>query len=157
MVDSGQKDLAGSGINAEGAMAILNIGSFNTFTAAVKSHSPGQNFFTYDDKFGDIKFKPGHNQYFLEDELDFLDNAGEWFYYQVSKTVHVKTIGWNVSWRQNKRKGDEKSLRLTYIGREGGRPERGEPWGLGTVHANTFSFENAYISMRSGLLSTPIC
>lgn len=97
MVDSGQKDLAGSGINAEGAMAILNIGSFNTFTAAVKSHSPGQNFFTYDDKFGDIKFKPGHNQYFLEDELDFLDNAGEWFYYQVSKTVHVKTIGWNVS------------------------------------------------------------
>ena len=92
MVDSGQKDLAGSGINAEGAMAILNIGSFNTFTAAVKRHSPGQNFFTYDDKFGDIKFKPGHNQYFLEDKLDFLDNAGEWFYDKGSKKVYVKTL-----------------------------------------------------------------
>lgn len=92
MVDSGQKDLAGSGINAEGAMAILNIGSFNTFTTAVKRHSPGQNFFTYDDKFGDIKFKPGHNQYFLEDKLDFLDNAGEWFYDKGSKKVYVKTL-----------------------------------------------------------------
>ena len=91
MVDSGQKNLAGSGINVEGAMAILNIGSFNTFTAVVRSHSPGQNFFTYDYTFGDIKFKPSHNQYFLEDKLEFLDNVGEWFYDKRSKTVYVKT------------------------------------------------------------------
>ena len=92
MVDSGQKDLAGSGINAEGAMAILNIGSFNTFTAVVKSHSPGQNFFTYDDTFGNIKFKAGHNQYFFEDKLDFFDKAGEWLYDKSSKTLYVKTM-----------------------------------------------------------------
>ena len=46
MVDSGEKNLAGSGLNATGAMAILNIGSFNTFTATVKDHAPGQNVFT---------------------------------------------------------------------------------------------------------------
>ena len=92
MVDSGEKNLAGSGLNATGAMAILNIGSFNTFTAIVKDHAPGQNFFTYPDTFGDIKFKASHNQYFLEDKLEFLDQAGEWFYDNNTKTVYVKTL-----------------------------------------------------------------
>ncbi|KAJ7389485.1 hypothetical protein OS493_031457 [Desmophyllum pertusum] len=92
MVDSGAKNLAGSGLDVAGAMAILNIGSFNTFTAIVKSHTPGQNLFTYDDTFGAIKFKPSFNQYFLEDKLEFLDNAGEWFYDKSTKTVYVKTM-----------------------------------------------------------------
>lgn len=92
MVDNGAKNLAGSGLDATGAMAILNIGSFNTFTAIVKSHTPGQNFFTYPDTFGDIKFKASHNQYFLEDKLEFLDNAGEWFYNKNTKTIYVKTL-----------------------------------------------------------------
>ena len=92
MVDNGDLDLAGSGLNATGAMAILNIGSFNTFTATVQSHTPRQNFFTYNDTFGDINFKPWRNQYFLEDKLEFLDNAGEWFYNKKTKTVYVKTL-----------------------------------------------------------------
>ena len=92
MVDSGEKNLAGSGIDVTGAVAILNVGSFNTFTAIVQSHRSGQNFFTYKDNFGAIKFKPGHNQYFLEDKLEFLDNAGEWFYDKTTKTVYVKTM-----------------------------------------------------------------
>ena len=92
MVDSGEKNLAESGLDVTGAMAILNIGSFNTFTAEVQSHMPGQNFFTYKDTFGGIKFKPGHNQYFLEDKLEFLDNAGEWLYDKTTKTVYVKTM-----------------------------------------------------------------
>ena len=92
LVDNGAKNLAGSGLDATGAMAILNIGSFNTFAAIVKDHAPGQNFFTYPDTFGDIKFKPSHNQYFLEDKLEFLDQAGEWFYDKNTKTVYVKTL-----------------------------------------------------------------
>ena len=93
MVDNSIPNLAASGLNATGAMAILNIGSFNTFTAIVKNHTPGQNFFTYDDTFGDINFNPRRirNQYFLEDKLEFLDVAGEWFYDNTSKTVYVKT------------------------------------------------------------------
>ena len=92
MVDSGAKNLAGSGLNATGAMAILNIGSFNTFTAIVEDHAPGRNFFTYPDTFGDIKFKASHNQYFLEDKLEFLDQSGEWFYDKNKKTLYVKTL-----------------------------------------------------------------
>ena len=92
MVDSGEQNLAGSGLNVTGAMAILNIGSFNTFTAIVKSHTTGQGFFTYDDTFGNINFKPFQNQYFLEDKLEFLNKAGEWLYDKNTKTVYVKTL-----------------------------------------------------------------
>lgn len=95
MVDNGEQNLAGSGLNVTGAMAILNIGSFNTFTAIVKSHTTGQGFFTYDDTFGNIDFKPFQNQYFLEDKLEFLNKAGEWFYDKNTKTVYVKTLDGN--------------------------------------------------------------
>lgn len=91
MVDNGLKNLAGSGLNATGAMAVLNIGSFNTFTAIVQSHRPGTPSFTYDDKFGPIKFKPKMNQYFLEDKLEFLDQPEEWFYDKATRTVYVMT------------------------------------------------------------------
>ena len=91
MVDNGEKNLARSGFSATGAMAILNIGSFNTFTAVVKRHKRGDGFFRYADSFGSIKFKASHNQYFLEDKLEFLDKAGEWFYNKKTKTVYVKT------------------------------------------------------------------
>ena len=95
MVDSGEKNLTGSGLNATGAIAVLNVGSFNTFTAVVQRHVPGQNNFTYNDTFGGIKFKPNDNQYFLEDKLELLDNAGEWFYDKTAKTVYLKTIDGN--------------------------------------------------------------
>ena len=91
MVDNGLKNLAGSGLNATGAMAVLNIGSFNTFTAIVQSHKPGTPNFTYHDKFGPIKFKPTMNQYFLEDKLEFLDKPEEWFYDKATRTVYVMT------------------------------------------------------------------
>ena len=92
MVDSGAKNLAESSLKATGAMAILNIGSFSTFTAIVKDHAPGKNFFSYPNTFGDIRCKASNNQYFLEDKLEFLDQVGEWFYNKNSKTVYVKTL-----------------------------------------------------------------
>ena len=52
MFDDGTKDLAGSRLDATGAMAILNVGSFNTFTARVERHLPGLPNFSYDDTFG---------------------------------------------------------------------------------------------------------
>lgn len=95
MVDNGDKDLAGSGINATDAMAILNIGSFNTFVAKVVSHTPGQNFFTYKNTFGSHHFKPKLNQYFLEDKLELLDQPGEWFYNKSTRELYV----WNYDGR----------------------------------------------------------
>ena len=91
MVDNGLKNLAGSGLNATGAVAILNVGSFNTFNAIVQSHKPGTPSFKYHDTFGPIKFNPAMNQYFLEDKLEFLDQPEEWFYDKATRTVYVMT------------------------------------------------------------------
>ena len=90
MVNKGNS-LAASGVDAKGAMAILNVGSFNTFTALVEDHQAGQNVFTYNDTFGAIHWKPKLNQYFLEDKLDFLDQPEEWFYDKVTKKLYLWT------------------------------------------------------------------
>ena len=78
MVDRGE--LAASGLNMTGAMAVLNVGSFNTFVKQVLWHEPGSNNFTYEDDFGKIKFIPEHNRYYLDSKLELLDNPGEWNY-----------------------------------------------------------------------------
>ena len=52
----------------------------------------GSDRFTYHGNFGKkLKFKPEHNQYFLEDKLEFLDNPGEWFYDKNDGTLYVMT------------------------------------------------------------------
>ena len=70
----GDIDLANSGLNITGAIAILNVGSFKTWTRRVLSHSG--NTFTYDPVPG---WKTKHHDYFLEGKLAFLDTEGEWF------------------------------------------------------------------------------
>ena len=89
MVDDGQLGLAESGINAKGSMAILNIGYWNTFVAEVQDHKTGTNTFTYNDTFGDIRFIPGINQYYLEASLALLDSPEEWFYDKETKILYL--------------------------------------------------------------------
>ena len=60
-------------------MAILNVGSWETWVREVLFHEPGSNFFLYNDDFGDdIKFKDP--QYYLEASPELLDAAEEWYY-----------------------------------------------------------------------------
>ena len=82
MVDNGDMNLAGSGINATGAMALLNIGSWLTFAGTVEKHHPGGNSFTFDlqNNPGSVSFKPLRNKYVLEDKLELLDAPTEWFF-----------------------------------------------------------------------------
>jgi len=90
MIDNGHAGLASSGIDATGAMAILNIGSYNTFVAEVQHHDPTENFFLYNDTFGDdLHFKPHKNQYYLEAKKEFLDSPQEWFYNKTSKMLYL--------------------------------------------------------------------
>ena len=98
MVDkkvSGVSPLADSGIDMTGAMAVLNVGSFNTFVKPVKDHNAGDDFFTYDDDFGDIKFLPVQNQYYLDSHEALLDHSGEWFYNMNTNTI--KFMPWGSS------------------------------------------------------------
>lgn len=77
---NGISPLAASGLDMKGAMAILNVGYWNTFVKPVKDHNAGDEFFTYEDDFGNIRFEPAKNQYYLDSSEELLDNPGEWYY-----------------------------------------------------------------------------
>ena len=87
MIDNGHAGLAASGLNMTGAMAVLNVGSFNTFVKEVLWHEPNEDSFTYDDDFGDINFQPDHNQYYLDSSLELLNQPGEWHYDMETKML----------------------------------------------------------------------
>ena len=93
MSDNGTQNLAGSGLNATGAIAILNIGSWSTWAGYVVSHNPGDNFFKYDLSVVPdlVSFKPGRCRYFLEDKLEFLDAPTEWYYDKPSGSLFLWT------------------------------------------------------------------
>ena len=114
MIDNGDHDLAGSGINATNSMAILNIGSFNTFVAKVLHHSRGSNYFTYKNTFHSDHFKPKLNQYFLEDKLELLDQPGEWYFDKISNTLYVWSLdSKNPKWKEVRGKNQTYAFTIT--------------------------------------------
>jgi len=88
MVDASHGDvsLAGSGIDATGAMAILNVGSWKTFSREVLTHETGSNTFTYNTV---PSFKTKHHYYYLEGTLELLDAPGEWIYDKTSGELYA--------------------------------------------------------------------
>ena len=95
--ENGIAGLADSNIDMTGAMAVLNVGSFQTFVKPVLEHEAGSNKFTYIDDFHDIKKKTGaiidikysgrDGRYYLDSSLALLDYPGEWHYNQTSKIL----------------------------------------------------------------------
>ena len=77
MIDKPSGDIALENLNfnIQGATAILNVGSFKTYSREVLTHNG--NTFTYEPV--DL-WKTKHHDYFLEKKLEFLDSEGEWFY-----------------------------------------------------------------------------
>ena len=63
----GEVDLAQSGLNIVDAIAILNVGSYKTWTRKVLTHSG--NTFTYEPV---PEWKTKHHDYYLEGKLEFL-------------------------------------------------------------------------------------
>ena len=78
-------------LNLTDAMAVMNIGKWNTFVGQIK-HNEGENFFTYENEFREMtedgltlkefEIDAGHSRYFLEDHIALLNAAEEWFYNQ---------------------------------------------------------------------------
>merc|ERR1719285_132491 len=83
-------ELAKSGLDMTGAMAILNIGAWITFVAKVDDHGKGNDHFIYNDTFGDISFHVKHNSYYLEGTLALLDAPEEWYF--DPKTMMLQVI-----------------------------------------------------------------
>ncbi|MBC8375934.1 MAG: T9SS type A sorting domain-containing protein [FCB group bacterium] len=75
----GDISLADLSFSVEGALAILNTGSFRSYTKEVTDHSQGSSTFGFD-PVPESAYRTKHHYYFLEKKLEFLDQAGEWFY-----------------------------------------------------------------------------
>ena len=80
------ENLASSGINAQGALAIANVGSWKTWVVPVTSHTTGSNIFNYEPA---PTFLDKHHYYFLEGKIDFLNTQHEWFYNATTKKLSV--------------------------------------------------------------------
>lgn len=92
MIDNGTQDLASSGINATGAIAILNIGQWLTWAGQVTEHKIGSDTFSYslaEPKPKAVHFVARNCRYFLEDKLEFLDAPSEWYYDPASKMLYL--------------------------------------------------------------------
>ena len=90
MVDDPHDDvnLANSGIDMTGAVGILNVGSFRTWTRFVNSHGVGNNSFTYD-PVPESDYRTKHQYYFLEKKLEFLDQESEWFFDHETNELYI--------------------------------------------------------------------
>jgi len=72
--------LSESGIDAKGAIAVLNIASWETYVSTVIGHERGQSWFAFNNTWGHMEHLNAKNgQYFLEAKMEFLDHEEEWF------------------------------------------------------------------------------
>ena len=76
---SGHDGLIDSGVNATGAIAVLNIGSFRTWSRNVTSHNMSNGSFTLQEV-PSSGWKYKHHMYFLTQKMELLDVPGEWFF-----------------------------------------------------------------------------
>ena len=83
---SSPEDLASSGINAQGALAIANVGSWKTWVVPITSHTTGSNIFSYEPA---STFLNKHHYYYLEGKIDLLNTQNEWFYNPTTKKLSV--------------------------------------------------------------------
>ena len=97
IVDNGTQGLAKSGLDATGAIAILNIGSWLTWAAVVDHHNSGESNFSFDLQLKlhspNIDFHGQNSRYILEDKLEFLDAPSKWFYDKNTKKLYLWTHG----------------------------------------------------------------
>ncbi len=76
---AGHDGLIDSGIDATGAIAVLNIGSFRTWSRNITSHTLSNGSMIFDVVPSD-EWKYKHHMYFLTQKLNLLDTPGEWFF-----------------------------------------------------------------------------
>ncbi len=83
---SSPENLASSGISAEGALAIANVGSWKTWVVPITSHTSGSSVFNYEPA---PTYLDKHHYYYIEGKIDLLDTQNEWFYNANTKKLSV--------------------------------------------------------------------
>ena len=74
-----------TGFDPTGAIAILNVGSFKTWSRNITHFDSVNNSFSYDQV---SNWKTKHHYYFLEGKLDLIDSPGEWFFDNENDTLY---------------------------------------------------------------------
>ena len=83
--DPSVHDLAGTNIDATGAVVIANNRQFDSYTRNVTSHSAGQGAFEHD---ATSNFMSKHIYYYLQGALSLLDQDKEWHIDTTTNTVY---------------------------------------------------------------------
>ena len=79
-------NLTSSGIDPVGAIAILNVGSFRTYSRTVTDFDSTNSTFYYD---AVPSWKTKHHHYFLEGKRDLIDVEGEWWINSSNDRLHM--------------------------------------------------------------------
>jgi len=74
-----------SGFDPTGAIAILNVGSFKTWSRNITEFDSENNSFKFD---AVPAWKEKHHAYFLEGKLELIDSPGEWFFDNKNNTLY---------------------------------------------------------------------
>ena len=88
LVDTSKFNLGLTGLDVTGAIGIMNVGSFKTFNREIISHNANENFFNYN-TVPNNTYRDKHHNFYLEGKLELLDQANEWFYDTISKTLYL--------------------------------------------------------------------
>ncbi|MDC1107170.1 T9SS type A sorting domain-containing protein [Prolixibacteraceae bacterium] len=87
-------DLAATGLDVTGAMAVMNTGKFVSCARMVVAHKAGQETFEFSPKF--TRYLPVMHRYFLEGKLNLLDNETEWYFDPQDKYLYLWAPGGGV-------------------------------------------------------------
>ena len=85
-VDETYLGLNESGIDPVGAIAILNVGSFKTYSRTVQTYDSPSSTFTYEEV---PTWRDKHHNYFLEGKKELIDVPNEWWFDPVEQTIYM--------------------------------------------------------------------
>jgi len=77
-----------TGLDPVGAIAILNVGSFKSYSREITSWNPSNGTFGYDGT--GMSWKTKHHAYFLEGKRELIDVDGEWWLNSTNNRLHYR-------------------------------------------------------------------
>ncbi|MED5271316.1 MAG: hypothetical protein VX613_00330, partial [Candidatus Thermoplasmatota archaeon] len=84
--DGANNSLANSGIDPIGAIAVLNVASFRTYSRIITDYDSANDTFFYD---AVPNWKNKHHHYFLEGKRELIDVESEWWINSSSDRLHM--------------------------------------------------------------------
>jgi len=78
-----------TGLDPEGAIAVMNLGSFRSNSREITDWNSANGTFAYDGT--GVGWKTKHHAYFLEGKRELIDVDGEWWFDNANNRLHYKT------------------------------------------------------------------